>query len=143
MVYLFLDFDGVTHPVSATGQYFREANLAAIHSSIDQLNVDIVITSTWRLDNSLAKIQAYLGELGKYVVGFTPEVNEPFLHHIRQVEVELFLKQQREETMPWVAVDDTPAFYRDDAPVIITDGKIGFTDQDAIPLRELIISKSV
>jgi len=30
MLYLFLDFDGVTHPVSAQGKYFRQKNIKAL-----------------------------------------------------------------------------------------------------------------
>lgn len=30
------------------------------------------------------------------------------------------------EQWPWVAIDDTPAFYREDAPVVFTDSQTGF-----------------
>lgn len=94
MFYLFLDFDGVTHPVSANGRYFREENIQALEAALDGYDAKIVISSTWRLDKSLIEIKRLLGsKLGEKVFGITPEVEDPFLHSPRQAEVELYLAQ--------------------------------------------------
>lgn len=127
MFYLFLDFDGVTHPVSANGRYFRAESIEALEAALDGYDAKIVISSTWRLDRSLNELRVLLGaRLGAMVVGITPEVEDPFMHNPRQAEVELYLAQDDVEWRPWVAIDDTPAFYRDGAPVVFTDGRAGF-----------------
>ena len=63
MFYLFLDFDGVLHPISAQGRYFRPENIKPFEHAIDGLNPRIVISSTWRLDKSLKEIKKLLGLL--------------------------------------------------------------------------------
>jgi hypothetical protein len=86
-------------------------------NGIDDLH--IVITSTWRLDKPLRKLTEYLGPIGKYVESVTPEMNKPFTKYIRQLEVERYLLEQSIAHLPWVAIDDTPAFYRPDAPTYL------------------------
>lgn len=137
-LYVFLDFDGVTHPVSANNNYFRSDCIQYIYSAINIYNPKIVITSTWRLDVELKQMTSHLDNLDQYVVGSTPEINEPFTKHIRQLEVEKYLSVNNIKRVPWVAIDDNAVFYRDDAPVYITDGREGFTQDDIKPLREFI-----
>jgi len=139
-MYIFLDFDGVTHPVSANGKYFRESCLKYLLLGMDGIDdLHIVITSTWRLDKSLQELTEYLGPIGKYVESVTPEINEPFFKYIRQLEVERYILEQNIAHHPWVAIDDTPAFYRPDAPLICTDGTTGFTQRDARKLKSLLL----
>lgn len=136
MFYLFLDFDGVVHPASANGRFFRDENIQALEAALDGYDAQIVISSTWRLDKPLNDIKTLLGpKLGEMVVGVTPEVDDPFLHSPRQAEVELYLAQDDVEPWPWVAIDDTPAFYREDAPVVLTDSHAGFQLSDVEAFR--------
>jgi len=138
MTYLFLDLDGVTHPTSANGRYFRQENLAPLAAAIKDLDIRVVITSTWRLDKPLDELKQLLGDIGELVVGVTPEVNEPFTKYIRQREVELYLEQHGSNYEKWIAVDDTAAFYQPDENLILTHGITGFTASDGISLRKLI-----
>lgn len=139
MFYVFLDFDGVTHPSSANGSYFREENIQALEVALDGYDAQIVISSTWRLDKPLRELRTLLGpKLGEMVVGITPEVDDPFLHNPRQAEVELYLSQDGVEPWPWLAIDDNPAFYRDDAPVMLTDSQKGFQPSDVSLFREVV-----
>lgn len=139
MFYVFLDFDGVVHPASANGRYFRDENIQALESALDGYDAQIVISSTWRLDKPLNEIKTLLGsKLGEMVVGITPEVDDPFLHNPRQVEAELYLVQDGVEPWPWVAIDDTPAFYQEDAPVVLTDSKTGFQLSDVSTFRGIV-----
>lgn len=142
MIYIFLDFDGVTHPTSANGNYFRKENLEPLFNSIKDLDVKLVITSTWRLDKPLEWLKQSLGEIGESVIGVTPEINEPFARHIRQREVELYLSNNCLSDEDWIAIDDTAAFYHPDVSIVLIDGSIGFTDLDGDFLRNLIISTS-
>ncbi|MCW8827604.1 MAG: HAD domain-containing protein [Gammaproteobacteria bacterium] len=131
MFYVFLDFDGVTHPASANERYFREENIHALEAALDNYDASIVVSSTWRLDKSLNEIRTLLGpKLGEMVMDVTPEVDDSFLHNPRQAEAELYLSQDGVEQWPWVAVDDTPGFYREDAPVVFTDSQTGFRLSD-------------
>ena len=137
--YVFLDFDGVTHPTSANGRYFREENIQALEAALDGYDAQIVISSTWRLDIPLSEIKTLLGpKLGEMVVGITPEVDDPFLHNPRQAEAELYLAQDGVEQWPWLAIDDTAAFYQENAPVVLTDSQLGFQLSDVPVFREAV-----
>ena len=137
-ILIFLDFDGVTHPVSANNKYFRHDCIQSIYSAINLYNAKIVITSTWRLDMAFDQMVEHLGTLGTYVVDCTPEINEPFIRHVRQLEVEKYLSENNLRRVPWIAIDDNAAFYRDDAPVLIVNGRKGFSLHDVQPLKDLI-----
>lgn len=139
MFYVFLDFDGVVHPASANGRYFREENIKALEAALDGYEAQIIISSTWRLDVPLPELRTLLGpKLGEMVVGITPEVDDPFLHNPRQAEAELYLEQDGVDPWPWMAIDDTPAFYREDAPVVLTDSRMGFQLSDVPVFREVV-----
>ena len=140
MFYLFLDFDGVTHPISASGRYFRPENIKPVEQAIEGLNPRIVISSTWRLDKSLCDLKELLGDIiGSCVVGVTPEFDDPFVHHPRHLEVEMYLEQNGITNVPWLAIDDTAAFYREDASLLLTDSGTGFTKNDIEKFRNLVL----
>ena len=63
MTYLFLDIDGVLHPVSAAGKFFRYENISLLWNVIKNEDIQIVITSTWRLDKTLEELKILLGVL--------------------------------------------------------------------------------
>lgn len=86
--------DGVTHPVSANGRYFRESCLKHLLLGMDGIDVNIVITSTWRLDKPLQELTKYLGPIGKYVESVTHKINELFIKCLRQLEIEQYLFEQ-------------------------------------------------
>jgi len=129
---LFLDFDGVTHPVVGT-PLFRAECMAALQLALKEVDVEIVVTSTWRETQSLAELKETLKPLGKTVQGVTPVIDEPFMHHVRYHEVLLYLTQSNQVDASWIAIDDTPGFYPDGASVYYTDPTKGFTSED-IPL---------
>ena len=55
---------------------------------------------------SLDELKSKLGPLGDKVVGVTPEIDDPFMHNPRQIEVELYLKQVHQEHIFWFANDN-------------------------------------
>jgi len=137
--YLFLDFNGVTHPLSASGRFFRSENIKSVEQAILGLNPRIVISSTWRLDKSLCELKELLGDIiGTCVVGITPELVDPFVHSPRHIEVEMYLKQNGITDIPWIAIDDTPAFYRQNAHLLLTDPEKGFTENDIEKFRNIV-----
>ena len=144
MFYLFLDFDGVTHPVSASGRYFRPENIKPLEQAILGLNPRIVISSTGRFDKPLCELKELLGDIiSSSVVGVTPEFDDPFVHHPRHLEVEMYLEQNGITNVPWVAIDDTAAFYREDASLLLTDPVKGFTKTDIEKFRNLVRTLSM
>jgi hypothetical protein len=72
------------------------------------------------------------------VVGITPEIGDPFMKHVRQSEVELYLHQNNLSSESWIAIDDTESFYRFNATLILTDGRKGFSDNDGVLLRKML-----
>lgn len=54
---LFLDFDGVLHPVNQVDLFSREEHLARVLR--DFPHVEIVISSAWRQDYTLKNIQTF------------------------------------------------------------------------------------
>lgn len=127
----------MTHPVSANGHYFRPENIQALEAALDGYDAKIVISSTWRLDFPLPELREKLGEkLGARVIGVTPEINEPFLHSPRQAEVELYLAQDEVEQWPWLAIDDTRAFYKADTAVVFTNSQTGFQTSNVQLFRD-------
>lgn len=140
MVYLFLDFFGVTHPVSAQGEYFRPMNITALEQAVAGYEVRIVVTSTWRFMMSLDELRAALSSvLGPLVIGSTPRTGGVFRRYARQAEVEAFLRERSQEGVHWIAIDDNPGYYRPDAPLYVTDGRRGFTTEDVERFRERVI----
>jgi len=143
MVFIFLDIDGVCHPLPSHGRHFRNENMAALERAILGLPVQIVITSTWRESKTLDEIKSYLGDLGQYVLDVTPVINNLIDTGIRHDEVELYWEKLGVDYVPWIAVDDMADYYRDDSPLILTDGLVGFTDEDGLRLRQWIIQYSM
>jgi hypothetical protein len=103
--------------------------------TIKDHDVGLVITSTWRLEWPLKKIQRRLGPLGACLVGVTPEIDDPFLRFGRYYEVLQHLARHWPAGSRWVAIDDEPGRYPNDLDnLILTDSKVGFSKEDALRL---------
>lgn len=137
-MFIFLDFDGVTHPVSGTPP-FQTENLDALSSGLmDCPEARIVITSSWREEHNLYSLQSLLGRLGECVVGVTPVIDDPFLKNVRYHEVITFLNNTGNISAPWIAIDDTPPFYPEQCNLLVTNPYTGFTYEDAITLKNFL-----
>ena len=134
---LFLDFDGVTHPI--TGDTFHSKCIEYIENALEGLCVQIVISSTWRDKYEIDELRELLGsKLGGLVVGVTPIIDDPFLKYIRYHEVLRYLSDNDQGSQPWLALDDTRGFYPNDAPVIWCNPRTGVTWDEAARLREVL-----
>jgi hypothetical protein len=142
MVFVFLDIDGVCHPLPSGGQHFRRENMVALENALSDLPVQIVITSTWRESKTLDELKAYMGSLGEHVLGVTPVINDLIETGLRHAEVELYWEALGVNYIPWVAVDDMADYYRPEAPLILTDSSVGFTDADGSRLRQWVINNT-
>jgi len=138
---LFLDFDGVTHPRIGSAAFLPSC-MYALRLALDDINIEIVVSSTWRKTNHLYELEAFLRPLGKPFIGITPVVNEPNApKYVRYREITQFLSDSKLQSCDWVAVDDAPGLFPDNAPIFFTNPLTGFTANDVPKLRKMIIGQ--
>jgi len=127
---LFLDFDGVTHPVSGSPP-FKDECINALSVVVSKLDASIVITSTWRYDKTLDELRDLLGaRLGARVIDITPMLDiDPFIHWPRAREVNEWINIHYSHDKPWAAIDDEEGNYPEGLSYI-TDRRLGFTNKD-------------
>lgn len=168
-ILLFLDFDGCLHsdevfiqPCNPAEISVDERRFLTRHNQLvtgknlfehcDRLvaalepfqNVKIVISSTWRGHFDLDALKAFLPPpLADRVIGVTPGVfsRDGTNHRLR--EIGLYLT--RNGTLPWIALDDLqyPFEIGDGSGLkhlLLLDGKKGFTDADAVALRQRLLN---
>jgi hypothetical protein len=131
---LFLDFDGVLHPLSAgetlnpmdpisgavnnPSMFCYTQHLADILAPYD--DVGIVVHSSWRLFAFDKDIRLLLGPLGKYFLGVTPRAE--------RYESIRWIVQQNKIT-DYRILDDAPSEFPDDLPeLIVCDSALGIND---------------
>ena len=136
---LFLDIDGVLHPSSGSAPFVPSC-VSILETLISQFpEIEIVIASSWREEKTIPELQALLGPaVGPRVIGVTPIIDEPFLHHVRYHEVQAYLADSNNPTTSWVAIDDELGNYPADSPVLITDRRKGLTEENGLKLQVLI-----
>ena len=137
---LFLDFDGVTHPIggNADGTPFGQLPLLeALLREPDFARVSIVISSTWREAFSLARLrQRFAPDMRDRIIGVTPEVDDYDGPHRRCWEIRAWLALHP-EVARWTVLDDMvegfPAAWQEH--VVFTDGASGLVEADLPRLR--------
>jgi predicted NAD/FAD-dependent oxidoreductase len=137
-ILLFLDIDGVTHPVSGSPIFLPEC-MSALQLAIEQFNVELVISSSWRESKTILELEELLKPLNKNIQGVTPVIDDPFLKFVRYHEVKEYLKNTNQQDIAWLALDDSKGFYPNDAPVYWVDSKSGFTREDISLFTEKFI----
>ena len=135
---LFLDFDGVLHPVFPRTDRSHEENQHFVGSSrlaavLDRVapNIKIVVSSTWRINRSVEELRALCGDLGKYIIDKTPNLNlrSP---GCRELEAMTWRKNNG-HTGRWCALDDVPSIWSSQLKLMVTDD--GFRWADGISLE--------
>lgn len=102
-------------------------------------NIEIVISSTWRLVYTFKTIrELFSDDIQQRVVGMTPETYSPVLPYERHNEVLMYLKQNGGEKVKWVAIDDNPEHFPAKCPVILTESNKGFNHASAAELQEIL-----
>ncbi len=129
---LFLDFDGVLHPISAgeDRHFCRTSLLAATLAGFEGI-VQVVISSDRRGYYTLDELKAMLpAGLATYVVGVTP------LHPGNRLEeIRAFVAMHAPDS-DWRALDDDFLSFPKGFPQLIRcDGFVGFDDECATQLR--------
>ena len=134
---LFLDFDGVMHPVNQTDLFCREQHLARVLG--DFPGVEIVISSAWRETHTLKNMKTFfLTELRSRIVGMTPVIepsDDVDILGVRFREIQKYLSDIGNPHRPWVALDDSAElFLAGCAELVLCNGNYGFdhTAEDAL-----------
>ncbi len=140
--YIFMDFDGVTHP---WGEVEDFRCLPLIESVVREFEeVRVVISSDWRMLFSMQKLLARFSEdIRERVVGATPHMlpkSGAELHGLREREAMLWLAQHDADgrDAAWCAIDDAPGNWMTRSRLLLTDFKRGFIEEDAIALRRTL-----
>lgn len=138
---LFLDFDGVLHPSNR-----RDGVLSCLPQfeafMREHPTVDIVISSAWRTDHDLPRLQAYFSaDIGARIIDVTPDfyvsgwANEA--PGLREKEIRWWLKDRGHSVEDWVALDDVDVlFTRSCLQLVLVDCETGFDEAVARELRE-------
>lgn len=115
---LFLDFDGVLHPLNSE----KENLFCKVHyleRALEDASCEIVITSNWRLTYSTQKMRELLPRsIGELVIGATEVINE--INHKRFIEIENYLSTHiNSSSIDWRAIDDSPQDFPADCKNLI------------------------
>ena len=146
---LFLDFDGVMHPNNQPELLFVWVpRLARWLDAWPQ--VDVVISSSWRVAHSQHEMVEMLGPvIGSRVVGCAPWVDQTrddnvypsaklhVLSHERQVQIEAWLASSWDPGRAWVALDDMPYLFRADCTrLVVCAGRHGISPENVQALDQ-------
>lgn len=117
---LFLDFDGVLHPLGSSSRFFCHVpKLLPLFR--EAANLRVVVTSDWRFSHEDEELREELGDLGAFFWASTPKIEnlhqthfpgDPEIRQTRQREILWFL-HKHPEIRKWLAVDDIPDLYEE------------------------------
>ncbi|MDR2030989.1 MAG: hypothetical protein LBP86_01725 [Azoarcus sp.] len=142
--YVFMDFDGVTHPWGEAEDFRCLPLIEAVLRDFDEAKV--VISSDWRMLFSLPKLRSRFSEdIRPRILGVTPHIlprRGSELHGLREQEAKMWLQQHTPDiaAAAWCALDDAPGNWISRSRLVLTDFKRGFTDEDATVLRNMLQS---
>lgn len=143
MTILFLDFDGVMHPEPC----YDKSQLFCCRPRLEKVladfsHVEIVISSTWRENRSLAELGEYFSlEYRNRVIDVTPFWKDipdivEVIGYQRHSEIEGWLRKSRAPWRPWIAIDDKPYLFRPFLDNLIkTNPAVGFDEAAERQLR--------
>ncbi|MBT0959843.1 HAD domain-containing protein [Denitromonas iodatirespirans] len=139
-IYVFLDFDGVTHPLREVEDFRCLPRIEAVLREFDECRV--VITSDWRTLFSLRRLQTHFSDdIRERVIGTTPlllPTHGADFYGLREAEARQWLAQRQAADAPWLAIDDAPGNWPTRARLLLTDFKCGFMDDDAERMRTVL-----
>lgn len=126
---LFLDFDGVLHPLFPRTDRSHEENqhfegCSRLANVLDRVapRMKIVISSTWRAGYTIEQLRTFLGPLGGRVIGMTPILN---LREdgARELEAQMWMDEYtRNHSRPmlrWFAMDDVAGIWTSQEKLLI------------------------
>ncbi len=135
MPILFLDFDGVLHP-----EHCHESRhfccMSILEDALRQVpECRVVITSTWRLDQSLDALrQKFSRDIAARIAGVTPNfsdlkhVPDTLVSYPREAECHAWRWANGVPHLPWLAIDDRSWNYRPFCnSLLLVDSSTGLT----------------
>jgi hypothetical protein len=138
---IFLDFDGVMHPVACEiSRHFCQRDLFE-EVMREHPDVRIVITSTWRQAYPMAEIKRFFSpDIAERIVGKTPTHEDEDDAHIRYREIRALLQNPKVAGASWIAIDDSDFEFPEGCPnLLLCHSDRGFDDEAARALRERLI----
>lgn len=149
---LFLDFDGVLHPVGSTEKmYFSKLHILEQFLREEALCWRVVISSSWREYYSWQYLlQIFSEDLRKRFIGITPADDNRMLHttwgaqarlYPREIQIRHFLAQRCLDAEEWVALDDKREWFRDpetNERLVLCDPNVGVSECEKERLRVIL-----
>lgn len=142
IAYIFMDFDGVTHPWGEVEDFRCLGHIEAVVREFPEAR--IVIASDWRMLFSLPRLKMRFSEdIRLRIAGVTPHLmpgRDGELQGLREREAMAWLAHNAPglQQPAWCALDDAPGNWPTRSRLVLTDFKRGFTDEDAEALRRML-----
>ena len=147
---LFLDFDGVLHPVgSKEGSYFCQLPMLEAFLQNEAPDWKIVISSSWREYFSFQELLSFFSvDIRARIIGCTlPDGDAALLNTWgqqamlipREVQIRQFLFQRGLGGERWLALDDMAGWFSGGSKnpnLILCDASVGFGDHELAQLRQ-------
>jgi 16S rRNA C1402 (ribose-2'-O) methylase RsmI len=132
---IFLDIDGVLkHPTK--NSWYTEA-IACLNAYCSHNNIDIVISSTWRL---IKDIEFFNKILNNRVVGVTRDLSDVYKEHTRHYECKDYVVENH--IINYVMVDDKSSEYYEHSRNVIVDSHTGISLKTIMDINT-ILNKSI
>lgn len=149
---VFLDFDGVLHPMRGTLQAEDVQQFTSVPHLWQLLRthpgVRVVFSTSWRFHYSLNALRELVtcdgnNDLGCRFIGMTPKLilkEKEEKRGIRQRECEAWLAENGMSAVPWLAIDDFASFFDEGCPnFYLVDAATGLTAQDVTAISARIL----
>jgi hypothetical protein len=146
---IFLDFDGVLHlefiPGSTPGKvrvntvhFTHLANFEAVLR--DFPGIDIVISSTWRINHSLDELRSYFSDdIAARIIGVTPVLPTRTVAR-REMEIKQWLAGAGRSGERYLAIDDwQPLFSQEFDALFWVNPETAFDDNSSLALRQILL----
>lgn len=130
-VLLFLGFEGVTHPV-AHCKPFQSDCLYWLNKLLKRNTcIDVVLSSSLGEQYSRADIKNKLGvAIETRVVGVASKPDDQHNDIKMLSEIQQYLKSTSQEERKWIAIDHGFSVYNEKLPIVLTNPKVGFSEDD-------------
>lgn len=156
---IFLDIDGVLNNQQDDTEYrkcstgshlYSPSRVAKLNQLIQEVSAKVVVTSVWRLGETVESMQAILTDIGVVceVIGITENHNNGFV--FRGNEIYKWIKDHTEllgvdryyKFKSYVILDDdSDMLYWQKDNFVHVDGEIGLTNRDCLLAMEILNHK--
>jgi len=141
LMLIFLDFDGVTHPVGGGNNYFFTESLNVLRYISEKYEPKFVISSPWKNAYTLKELKSFLPDISHRIIGKTPNYTGAPRDYIRELECRYFVKKNNfSETL--IAIDDQAENFNK-IPLFLTNPKTGLTVNDIEQFDNFIKSRNL